>query len=210
LATENAGDVSRPAYADGAQDYDVGFNNRGNWGNYTRTFPPGVYNIYMRAASPNGNPVTSDAASMSLVTGGWGTTNQTISALGTFPIPNTGDWHKFTWVPLKDSHGNLAQFMGGAVKTLRATTDNGGYNANFYMLVPTNTSPVTLKASVNGQTITISFPTQPGLVYQVEYKNHLTDSTWMPLGAAISGNGAVEAITDTMTVSGRFYRALIK
>src|SRR5262249_16187804 len=83
LSTENAGDFLRPAYAGGEQDYNVGFNNGGNWGNYTRTFPVGVYNIYMRAASPNGSPVTTDAASMSLVTSGQGTTNQTTTRLGT-------------------------------------------------------------------------------------------------------------------------------
>ncbi|MEI9960374.1 MAG: hypothetical protein WDM76_04355 [Limisphaerales bacterium] len=55
LATENAGGKPRPAYSTGLQDYDVGFNDGGSgkWGNYTRTFPAGVYNFYMRAANPN-------------------------------------------------------------------------------------------------------------------------------------------------------------
>jgi hypothetical protein len=210
LATENAGDLPRPAYGSGLQDYDVGFNNGGNWGNYTRTYPAGTYYIYMRAASPNGSPVTVDAVSMSLVTSGLGTSNQTTTKLGTFTIPNTGDWHRFTWVPLKDSQGNLAQFSGGSVKTLRVTTDNGGYNANFYALVPTITPPVALTASVSNGYITISLPTQAGLIYQVEYKENLTDASWIPLGGVISGNGAVQSVSDTVGGGSRFYRAQIK
>ena len=37
-------------------------------------------------------------------------------------------------------NGNLTQFTGGAVKTLRVTTDNGNYNANFYLLMPADLS----------------------------------------------------------------------
>jgi len=45
-------------------------------------------------------------------------------------------------VPLKDGVGNLVQVTNnGSVKTLRATTDNGNYNANFYILIPAYTPP---------------------------------------------------------------------
>jgi regulation of enolase protein 1 (concanavalin A-like superfamily) len=140
LNTEGNGDKLRLAYSTGLQDYDVGWNNggSGNWANYTRTFPAGTFNIYMRAANPNG--ATTDAASMALVTGGSGTSSQTIANLGTFSIPNTGDWQVYTWVPLLDANGNLARFTGGAVKALRVTTDNGNYNANFYLLMPADLS----------------------------------------------------------------------
>jgi hypothetical protein len=194
------------------QDYDVGFNNNGDWGNYTRTFPAGAFYIYMRAASPNGNPATTDAASMSLVTSGRGATTQKTTKLGTFTIPNTGDWQTYAWVPLKDASGNLVRFTGGSVETLRVTTDNGGYNANFYELVTTNTAvgSVTLAASVNGENIVISLATQVGLTYQVEYKSDLSDASWTPLGNAISGNGAVQTINDKLSVNSRFYRVLIQ
>jgi hypothetical protein len=135
LETEGASDKARVAY-NGVQDYDIGFANTGNWGDYTRAIPAGVYNIYMRAASPSGP--TTDSASMALVTSGQGTTNQTISRLGTFSIPNTGGYQTYAWVPLKDTGGNLVKLPGGATETLRATTDKGGYNVNFYLLVATN------------------------------------------------------------------------
>ena len=139
LETEQNGDKPRLAYTTGKTDYDVGYNNGGsdNWGNYTRTFPAGVYNIYMRIANPNG--VTADAASMSLVAGR-DTASETTTTLGTFLAPDTGNWQTYTWTPLLDTNGNLVQFTGGAVETLRVTTINGSYNANFYLLMPANLS----------------------------------------------------------------------
>lgn len=168
LETEDASDKPRLAYSGGLQDYDVGFANNGNWGNYTRAFPAGVYNIYMRAASPNGP--TTDSASMSLVTAGRGTTNQTVSKLGTFSVPNTGSWQTYTWVPLKSSNGSFATFNGGSVETLRGTTANGGYNVNFYMLVTTNiqapwvvspAAPTGVTAVPGNAQITLSWTASP-------------------------------------------------
>jgi regulation of enolase protein 1 (concanavalin A-like superfamily) len=138
LNTEGNGDIPRLAYGTGLQDYDVGWNNGGNWANYTRTFPAGTFNIYMRAANPNG--ATADAAGMALVTSGRGTSSQSTTNMGTFSIPDTGSWQVYTWVPLLDANGNLARFSGGAVKTLRVTTDNANYNANFYLLMPADLS----------------------------------------------------------------------
>lgn len=133
LSTETASDTPRLTHA-GFQDYDLGNAVGGNWGNYTRTYPAGIYNIFLRAADGNGS--TTDSASMSLVTSGLGTSSQTTSKLGTFSVPATGGWQKYTWVPLRDVAGNLVQFTGGSVKTLRFTTDNGNYNANFFLLMP--------------------------------------------------------------------------
>ena len=89
LETEICTDRPRQTFSPGLQDYDVGFNSGGNWGNYTRNFPAGTYNIYLRGS--DGISAVSDNASLSLVTGGQTTTNQTTSRLGTFSVPATGD-----------------------------------------------------------------------------------------------------------------------
>ncbi|HWD21399.1 MAG TPA: glycosyl hydrolase family 28-related protein [Verrucomicrobiae bacterium] len=212
LATENAGDLPRAAY-DGLEDYDVGWNNGGNWGNYTRLFPPGVYNIYMRAASPNGSPVTIDAASLAVVTGGLGTVNQTFKKLGTFDVPNTGDWHGFAWVALKNASGDLVRLTNnGAAQTLRITTDNGGYNVNFYELAPTTLTvlPVSLTAATSGAAVNLSFLTQVGFRYQAQYKDNLTDADWNPIGAAVSGDGSIQTIQVPAGGASRFYRMQIQ
>ena len=51
-ATEITGDVLRPQYLPGTNDYDVGYTAAGQWVNYTRTYPTGVFNVYLRAAQP--------------------------------------------------------------------------------------------------------------------------------------------------------------
>ena len=216
LETENAGDTPRAAYlGSGYADYDIGFNNggSGNWGNYTRHYPAGVYYIYMRAASPNGSPTTANSAGMSQVTGGLGTSSQTTTSLGTFSVPNTGGWQTYTWVPLKNSQGGMIQITNtGSAKTFRVTTDNGGYNANFYALVPVSIAPapISLDVSITNNGVAISFPTQIGFSYQVEYNNNLTSASWTPLGGLIPGNSAVQTITEPMAGGAGYYRVEVQ
>ncbi len=142
LITESLNEKSRPQYnGTGYQDYDVGFNDGGNWGNYTRNYPAGTYNIYVRAANGGGNG-SADSGSISLVTSGVGTSSQTLSQLGKFGVPTTGGWGNYVWVPVKDTAGNLAQFTGGSLETLRMTIDGGNCNENFFLLVPADPSSV--------------------------------------------------------------------
>ena len=147
LNTEGASDVMRLQYFNTTnqfgvpfQDYDVGFTAGGQWANYTRNYPSGVYNIYIRAARGDGGSV-SDAGSISLVTSGVGTVTQTTSKLGTYNINSTGNWQKYYWTPVKDTGGNLSQFTAdGSTKTLRLTMDGAGHNLTYILLVPANLS----------------------------------------------------------------------
>jgi hypothetical protein len=211
LETEGASDEPRLAYSGGLQDYDVGFANTGNWGNYTRAFPAGAYNIYMRGASPNGP--TTDSASMSLVTGGHGTTNQTTTKLGTFSVPNTGAWQTYTWVPLK-TNGNFPVFTGGSVETLRGTTDSGGYNVNFYMLATTNIQapwivspapPTAVEAAPGNAQVTLSWTASPAATgYNVE-----RSTTNGGPYSVIASNVAATAYTDSGLTNGTTYYYVI-
>ncbi len=72
---------STAVVAGGAQDYDIGFTSGGNWGNYTRTFPTGVYNIFVRYSRGDGGNVA-DAGSVSLVTSPVNVSGQTTTKLG--------------------------------------------------------------------------------------------------------------------------------
>ena len=141
LETEASGDLPRAQFTSPATDYDVGYNNggSGNWANYTRKYPAGVYDFYMRAANPNASQA--DAAGLYLVTGGVGTTSQTTARLGTFTVPGTTGWQIYTFAPLTDARGLRLQVTNsGAASTFRVTTDNGSYNVNFFMLAPVNTA----------------------------------------------------------------------
>jgi len=131
--TEVTADVLRAQYAT-QPDYDVGWFDAGEWLDYTRTYPAGLYNVYARIASPG-------VATLNLakVTGGLGTTNQTTLSLGNFSLQNGLGWSSFSWVPLTDASANLVKLNLGGVSTLRVTT-GGNANANFFMLVPANTN----------------------------------------------------------------------
>jgi hypothetical protein len=165
LETEGAGDKLRASY-NGLSDYDVGFANVGNWGNYTRIFPAGSYNIRIRVASPN--TAQTQAIGLSQVTSGWGTTDQTITNMGTFSYQDTGSWQTYVWMPLLGSNGQPFIFGGGSAETLRATQLKGGYNVNYYMLVSTNSQLVPPQGQVmlrvsgqpssNASSLTIAWP----------------------------------------------------
>ena len=136
LETENAGDRPRSQYSgSGKTDYDVGYNNGGDWGNYTRHYPAGLYNIYLRGAD-GGNSGQANACAIGLVTSGWGASTQTTNHLGGFSMPGLG-WQNYTWCPAIDTNGNLAAWAaGGDRETLRFTVAGGNCNENFYLLAP--------------------------------------------------------------------------
>jgi hypothetical protein len=203
LGNEVTADVKRAQFiAANTNDYDIGWTATGNWANYTRTFPKGSYNVWVRCASPSGTP---DAISFSQVTSGRGTGTQTTNFLGRFNVPQTGGYQSWNWAELVDTNGNPVSIStSGQVSTYRMFEDNGGFNANFFMLVPAG---LKISAAVSGNTVTISFPSQTGLTYQIQYKNKLTDATWTPLGSSLSGTGGTLSGTDTITAGqgSRFY-----
>lgn len=139
MSTEPAGDVPRSPYINTPfTDYAIGYTAGGQWGNYTRTYPAGIYNIYVRIA--DGGGATSDSGTFSLVTSGTGTSSQTWSQIGTFNAPASGGWNTYTWTPVLNAAGYLARFVGsnGVPQTLHMALVNANCNLNFYMLVPAN------------------------------------------------------------------------
>jgi endoglucanase len=67
-------------------------------------------------------------------------------------------------------------------------------------------APFTINASYDGTNVGISFLTQSGFSYQVQYKDNLTDANWTLLGSSISGSNAVQSATDLAGGDSRFYR----
>jgi hypothetical protein len=140
VSIAGAGDTPRAQFvAAGIQDYLIGYFNPGNWVNYTHTYPAGTYNVYGRLANGNGGLAN---CSLAEVTSGQGTTNQTLTQLGTFQFTSRG-WNNFNFVPLSDPFGNLLAVTLTGQTTLRVTSGplGGGINANFFMLVPGSNTP---------------------------------------------------------------------
>jgi hypothetical protein len=159
LGTETTGDYARAQFA-GTNDYDVGWTSASQWANYTRTYPTGVFNVYLRGSSPSG---VTDGASLLQVESGLGTSNQTTVALGQFNFPVTGGWQNYTWEPLVDSGGNMVTITNsGAVKTFRMYQVAGGWNANFLMLVPPSATAPKLTLTRSGSSVVISWAPASG------------------------------------------------
>jgi hypothetical protein len=134
--------------------------------NFTRVYPTGVFNVYLRGALGN----TTGASTLSLVTNGWGTSSPATELLGTFPEVNTGGWESYAWVPLKDTFGNLVQLTLSGTNTLQLTAGDpthtgpaAGGNVNFLMLLPANTNVPAISNispagnAIFGSTNTLSF-----------------------------------------------------
>lgn len=188
----------------GAQDYDIGYWNGGFWEDYTRTFPPGTYNVFSRMAGGAG-PFS--GTTLALVTSGAGTTTQTTQVLGSFADANAAGWATWHWVPMRGTNGNLAKISLGGVQTLRLTSGNNA-NAHYLMFVPYLS--VNLTASISGSIVSLHFPTLVGHNYTVLWNSTLIGGTWQPLSAAVPGDGTIKIVPDTVGSSQRFYKLLIQ
>jgi hypothetical protein len=121
--------------------------------NYTRTFPTGRYYLYGRLSSGNS---TSYVASLAKVAGAT-TTNQTTTSVGSFKGDVGHGWQFYAFIPLTDVQTNLVTVSLGGAETLRVTTTQGAYNANYFMLVPAAAPPPTLAISRSNGNIVISW-----------------------------------------------------
>jgi hypothetical protein len=70
-------------------------------------------------------------------------------------------------------------------------------------------APTTIIPSLNGANINLTFATQVGKTYTVQYKNALTDPTWQTL-TTINGTGANAIVVDPANGSQRFYQLSIQ
>jgi hypothetical protein len=157
LETENAGDTPRSQYLSApATDFDVGFNAGGDWGNYTRHYPAGVYNIYLRGS--DGNSSQADACEIGVLTSGLGTKEQAVKYIGEFAVPGLG-WQIYSFCPAINFSGHiLAWGAAGDQETLRFQVVNGNCNENFYLLVPAAPSVTPNNTNVSqGGTVTLGF-----------------------------------------------------
>jgi len=196
-ATEPCGDFARAKFVPGvATNYDLGFVATDEWENYTRTYPSGTWNVYLRGARV-GATVTN---TFGRVTNGWGTVSQDLESLGTMSVSDTGGWQSYRYIPLVDSNNRLVDVPLAGTNTLRITAGDA-VNYNFFILTP----PLKLKAAVNAGNFVLSFGTQPGFNYTVQSKTNLNDASWTAVGT-VGGDGTTKSVSDPKTGPSRFYR----
>lgn len=209
MGTDETGDVPRARYT-GTNDYNLGWFTAGEWVNYTRRFPAGNYRVYGRFSRGTGTNAT---PTLSRVTSGVGTTTQTTVDIGLFSVDSQG-WGNYRWIPLQNGLGDpVTLALDGNPTTLRLTSAgpeaNTEANVNFFMLVPV-ASPGSINASLVDGAMVLSFTTEAGFSYQVQYKDDLAEAAWKNLGAALPGNGAAQSVNDPATGTKRFYRVQIQ
>jgi hypothetical protein len=128
--------------------YNIGYIAAGNWFNYTRHYPAGTYNIYGRLAFNAPYSLT-----LGQVTAGVGTTNQTVTALGTFNGTNGIGYQAWQWIPLQDANNNnVIVTLTGQATTFKAQAGSG-INMEYFMLVPATAAAV-VSAPTNSPGIT--------------------------------------------------------
>jgi hypothetical protein len=197
LATEVTSDTPLPGFSAGS-DYDVGYFNGGDFGNYTRNYPAGKYLAYGRLAGGNGVAT----AYLDKVIAGLGTTNQTLKRLGTWSA-TPGGWQSWVWVPLVNNGLPVVIDVAGT-NTLRVTSGNN-VNANYFMLV--SVQPINVSAKPAGSNVVISFPTQVGKNYRVFSRASLTTGNWTQV-TAIGGDGTVKSVSQPAISGQQFYQVV--
>ena len=119
-------------------DYDVTDIASGEWLNYTRTFPAGTYEVYLRQSVVN---ETLAESTLELVTSDRTQPDQTTTVLGTFHGPRSG--YQYRSVPLTDATGLnkvVVELDGETTLRLRQHStdpDEGvGIRQNYLLFVP--------------------------------------------------------------------------
>jgi hypothetical protein len=192
-------------------EFNIGYFYSPNWLNYTRTYPTGSFRVLGRLASGSAY----SGATLSMVTSGVGTSNQTTAVLGTFSNSSAAGYQSYNWVPLLDTNGNNVVVQLGGVATLRltaptnATPSGGALNPLFFMLAPaTPASSFTVSASLNLGNIQVSIPTQIGYNYTLWQTTSLAPASWTPVSSAITGDGGVHVVTEPATGQPEYYKVL--
>ncbi len=153
-STTIAGDGQRTQFV-GKTDYNIGFFGGSSWANYTRHYPAGTYYVLGRFAE--GGSATE--ATLSQLSSGYGTANQSTNFLGTFNIPLSG-WSTWEWAPLADSNGNplKVRFDNSQLTLQLGGSPIGGQpevNVNFLMLVPVTPDVFTAGQAINNGTTNV-------------------------------------------------------
>jgi hypothetical protein len=84
------------------------------------------------------------------------------------------------------------------------STDSASFG-NVVIATDAAIAPV-LTATENGANIDLSFCTQTGYNYQVEYIDDLFNGTWTALGSPVAGDGTTKTVSDAIGAGGRSYR----
>jgi hypothetical protein len=141
--------LRRPRAFDMTANYKIGWGDSADWYNYTRKVPAGLYTAYIALSLGDaavGTPHTM-GGTLSIVTNGVGTPNQSLKLVGTFDGPSSGAWSYNNLVPLyaADLVTKAAFKITSATTTLRFSLRRGDYD--WFVLIPVTGVPPAVTAA---------------------------------------------------------------
>jgi len=134
-------------------------------------------------------------------------------------LPVSGTITNYGWVSLdiplsQFSAANPATIFTNLQQLLWIDNEGGGgytggtfYIDNVYFYNSAAGVLPKITATLSGGNIQLSFPTQNGSNYTVQYKTNLTDAVWQTL-TTVGGNGSAQIVPDPIQKS-RFYRLYV-
>jgi hypothetical protein len=114
----------------------------------------------------------------------------------------------FTGINPSLNLANLQQMLWIDNQAGGGVTGGTFYIDNVYFFNSAVAAPPTISASLSGGSIHLSFPTQNGSNYDVQFKNSLSDAVWQTLSTT-PGDGSVHTVPDPTTHASRFYRLFV-
>src|SRR6185437_3076146 len=91
-----------------------------------------------------------------------------------------------------------------------AVNVNGSHGKSFQAALTYANFALPVKAVANGANTTVSFPTQVGFKYQVQYKARLMDANWVSVSAVLTGDGTVKSVDAPVSGGSGFYRVQLE
>jgi hypothetical protein len=103
-----------------------------------------------------------------------------------------------------ESGSEMTHIINGTGNTLNAGVTTA--TANYLWLNPA--FGISAGLDVTGTNLNIALPTESWHTYQLQYKNNVTDASWLNFGSRFGGDDTLETITDSASLSSRFYRVI--
>lgn len=175
------------------QNYKIGWISTGDWGDYTRNFPAGTYEVFA-AGSYDGVAASQLNGSIGFVTGTT-TATQTVEPIGIFDAPGTGAWSRNNLVRMTDAAGTpkTVTFQGGE-QTIRWTYNSG--DADYLLFVPAGAQP----------TGGFSSAKLSGSNFVIAWTGGSLETADAVTGPWTAVNGATSPLTVPVSGTKKFYR----
>lgn len=129
--TGDGGNSDRGSYTF-TTNYKIGWGDAGEWYQYTRDFPPGVYNAVL-SAGLDGRGTDNLGSTLQIVTGDPTKVGAATTTVGTLLSNGTGAWSSDDLIGYKNADGTMAEMTLGAKTTVRTVMSVGGYDFDYVL-----------------------------------------------------------------------------